>query len=99
MFSRAPSPIPPRLVRLSVSGISETAKPSLEQRAHGQADAVERDRALLDQIALELRLDLDLEHAREALVADRAHGARAVDVALHDVPAQALVRRAAAARG
>ena len=66
----------PSVVRCSVSGISETAKPSLGQRADRQADAVERDRALLDEVAPQARLDLDLEHARDPLGADLRDGRR-----------------------
>ena len=70
---RARLPIPPRLVRLSVSGISDTAKPSSTERAHGQANAVERDRALLHEVARRAAgSTLDLEDPREALLADRA---------------------------
>src|SRR5580658_599734 len=65
-------------------------EPVLVQRAHGQADAVDRDRSLLHQIASQARLDVDLEHAREPLLADRANGAGAVDVALDDVSAEAI---------
>ena len=70
------------------------------QRADGEADAVHGDRALLDQITPQAGLlARDSQHAREALLVDRADRADPVDVALDDVPAQADRRRAAAARG
>ncbi len=60
------------------------------ERADGQADAVDGDGALLDQIARELGLGVDLQHPREPLLAHRADGAGAVDVALDDVSTEAI---------
>ena len=55
---------------------------------HGERDAVDRDRALLDHVAQQLGRRRDGHHAGEAVVAHRAHRAEAVDVPLDDVPAQ-----------
>src|SRR5271166_6336712 len=62
----------------------------LVQGADGQADAVDGDGPLLDEVAGERRVCLDLEHPREALAAHRADAAGAVDVALDDVPAETV---------
>ena len=51
----SPARSSPRVVRSSVSGISETSKPSSSSAGDGQADAVDRDRALLDDVAQQLR--------------------------------------------
>src|ERR1700733_4026621 len=64
---------------------------ALVERTDGEAHAVDGNRALLDEIAGELRLELDLEHPREALLAQRADAAGAVDVTLDDMPAKAVV--------
>ena len=64
----------------------------LAQRAYREADPVEGDGALLDQIALQRGVvAFDLEYARETLLADGEHCRGAVDVALHDVAAESVV--------
>ena len=83
----------------SVSGISDTAKPPSLSALTVRLTPSSGDRALLDQVAREPRLGVDLEHAREALLADRADRAGAVDVALHDVPAEAILGAQRRARG
>src|SRR3954449_3507094 len=60
-------------------------------RDDGQRDAVDGDRPLLHDVAQDLRLRLDRDHAREAVLAGPRHDADAVDVALDDVAAQARV--------
>ena len=95
-----PGAAAPSVVRSSVSGISETSKRSSSTRDHGQRDAVDRDRALLDDVAQQRRgARRSSRPARSRPRAIAAHGADAVDVALHDVAAEAVARRAAAARG
>ena len=69
-LTRAPGAGAPEVVRSSVSGISETAKPSSRERADREADAVDGDRALLDDVARELGLGVDLDDAREASLVD-----------------------------
>src|SRR5271154_1695942 len=63
---------------------------AVAEGADRKADAVEGHGTLLYQIALEAGVAFDLEHAREALLADRANAAGCVDVTLHDVPAEAV---------
>ena len=53
-FTVAPGSAAPRVVRSSVSGISETANASSSTRGDGQRHAVDRDRALLDDVAQQL---------------------------------------------
>src|SRR5918997_3348200 len=60
--------------------------------AHGQRDAVHGDRALLDDVARQLRRQPD-PHDLPVLAGGAGDdGADAVDVALHQVPAEAPVR-------
>src|SRR3954453_1079175 len=55
-----------------------------------ERDAVDRDRALLDDVAQQRRLGVDDDDAREALLARLADHAEPVDVALDDVAAEAV---------
>ena len=50
-FTRSPGRAAPRVVRCSVSGISDDVEAVAVERGDGQAHAVERDRALLDDVA------------------------------------------------
>ena len=50
-FTRSPASTPPSVVRSSVSGISETSSASPVERGDGEADALDRDRAVLDDVA------------------------------------------------
>ena len=90
----------PSVVRSSVSGISETVRRLVVDRGDGEADAVDRDRALLDDVAQQIGVAAIVAmRARSRPRSTAATRAEAVDVALHDVAAEAVVRRAAAARG
>ena len=88
-----PGAAAPRFVRSSVSGISDTANAVVVDRGDGQRDAVDRDRALLDDVAQQLRAARrSSRRGRSRPRATRATVADAVDVALHDVAAEAVGR-------
>src|SRR3954468_12354593 len=72
-------------------GDQRDREPVLADLRDGQRDAVDGDRALLDDVAQQRRLGVDRHDPREALLAHLAHDAEAVDVALHDVAAQPVV--------
>src|SRR3954452_8910670 len=57
----------------------------------GQRYAASRDRALLDDVAQQLGGRVEGHDAGEPVVAGRADGRHAVDVPLHEVPAEAVV--------
>ncbi len=98
MLTRRPA-ASPSVVRRCVCGISATAKPSLVERGDRQADAVDRDRALLDDVARQAPgRSLDARSRREALLADRAIVADAVDVAQHEVAAEPVGARSGSSR-
>ena len=78
----------PRVVRSSVSGISETSTPSSPSAGDREADAVEGDRAVLDHVAEQLVAERDRDPAGEAVLGDADDLADAVDVALDDVAAE-----------
>ena len=78
----------PKVVRCSVSGINETSTIPPSIAGDGQADAVERDRAALDDVALEPGGELDPDAAREAVRRSLGDTVRRVDVALDDVAAE-----------
>src|SRR3954447_3404418 len=67
-------------------------EPLLAEVGDGQRDAVDGDRALLDDVAQQRGLGVDGHDPREPLVAHLADHAEAVDVALDDVAAQAVGR-------
>ena len=71
-----PGAAAPRFVRSSVSGMSETSKRVVVDARHGERDAVDRDRALLDDVAQQLGVGLDRHDAREAVLADGARRRR-----------------------
>ena len=50
-FTRSPGPLWPRVVTSIVCGMTATVKPSSTGLDHGEADAVDGDRALLDDVA------------------------------------------------
>src|SRR4051794_36211836 len=69
-------------------GDQRRREPVVAEVGDGERDAVDGDRALLDDVAQQRRLGVDDDDAREALLAHLAHHAEPVDVALHDVAAQ-----------
>src|SRR6185436_18823697 len=89
------SPLPRRAERRALQRLRDErhAEVILADVAHGQRDAVDGDRALLDHVAQQRRLGVEGHDPGEALLAHLAHDAEAVDVALDDVAAEA-VRRA-----
>ena len=90
-FTGSFGPLVPSVVTASVCGITAMLKPSSVSDGHGEADAVDRDRALLDDVPQHLarRGDHDVHRAvaHRVLADDRADR---VDVALHDVTAEAI---------
>ena len=81
----------PSVVRSSVSGISDTSNQSGVERGDRQADAVDGDRAVLDDVALRARPGpRPARGGRSRPRSTRAHLADAVDVALDDVAAERL---------
>ena len=95
-----PGSAAPRVVRSSVSGISDTSKPCVVDARDGQRDAVDGDRALLDDVAQQLRRGAAIVTTRAKPSSRTAATVPiAVDVALHDVAARGARRRAARARG
>ena len=97
-FTGVPTGARPSVVRASVVGISPTSNHAtgLVRRAHRgdrQRDAVDRHRALLDQVARQARRHLDPHPLPPVTRLAQRHGADAVDVALHDVAAEPAVRR------
>ena len=94
MFTPSPALRVPRVVCSSVWGISATATSPerlLVGPGHGQADAVDRDRALLDDVAPEVARDLDRDDGGpvggRSSVDDPPD---AVDMALDEVTAEAV---------
>ena len=83
-LTRSPGPLRPRVVTSAVCGMTATVKPSSSDVDHGEADAVDGDRALLDHVAAEVG-----GHADRA---GRAPGSTIsptrVDVALDEVAAE-----------
>src|SRR6185312_13239546 len=65
-------------------------EPALAELGDGEADAGQRDRALVDHVAGELGREGDAEAAGEAVLAGREDRGDAVDVALDDVAAEPL---------
>src|SRR5438477_8152023 len=57
---------------------------------HGETDAVDRDRALFDEVASERRRDAEAEERAVAFTRDRAQLADAVDVTEDEMAAQAV---------
>ena len=53
-FTRAPAPLCPSVVTAAVWGITATVNPSSSRLDDGEADAVDGDRALLDDVAEEV---------------------------------------------
>src|SRR5581483_2448561 len=90
-----PGPQPAQVRALQCLRYQRHREAVLAKLGDRQADAVEGHRALFDQIAREVaagpRLDLEVEHAREPLLAYVCDGRGPVDVPLHDVTAQARV--------
>src|SRR4051794_30772551 len=86
------SPLPRRAERRALEGLRDQRdrEPVVADLRDGQRDPVDGDRALLHHVAQQRRLRVDGHDPREALVADLAHDAEAVDVALHDVAAEAV---------
>src|SRR4051794_5124367 len=86
------SPLPSGAERRALEGLRDQRdrEPVVADLRDGQRDPVDGDRALLHDVAQQRRLGIDGHDAREALVADVAHDAEAVDVALHDVAAEAV---------
>ena len=82
----SPGPLRPRVVTAAVCGMTATVKPSSSGVDDGEADAVDGDRALLDDVAQQLGRHADLQVGRR--VDDLADG---VDVALHEVAAEAVL--------
>ena len=81
----SPGPLAPSVVSSSVVGIRLTSNQSVADRGDGQADAVDRDRALLDDVAVEAGGQRDA-HDGPVLVGPPSSDAGAVDVALHEWP-------------
>ena len=69
-------------------GDHRDAKRVVDEVEGGEADAVDRDRALLDQVAVEVDRDADAQVGRR--IDDLADG---VDVAQHEVPAEPIAER------
>ena len=93
-LTRSPGCRLPRVVRARVSGIRLTVKRSSPGLDDGQADAVDGDRALVDQVARQLGAAARSRRPPSARWAcGRAIVADAVDVALHDVAAEPGCRR------
>src|SRR5690349_1999071 len=65
-------------------------EPVVSEPRHREADAVDGDRAVLDDVAAELGGQGHLESAREPVLVRCDHVAGAVDVTLDEVPAQWL---------
>src|SRR6188768_2403538 len=59
-------------------------------RIHGKTYAIDRDRALLRDVARERGGRFDLETPASADILERGDGADAIDVALHEVTAEAI---------
>ena len=95
----SPTPLVPRVVSSSVVGMRETREGVVADLDDGEADAVDGDRALLDDVGGELGGERDLDDL--PAVARRAGRDRAgaVDVALDDVPAEPARRPPWRARG
>src|SRR5215207_3756875 len=81
---------PPERGPLERLGDQRDLEPLIVERSDGEADAANRDRAVLDQVALEPVGDGDAQPPRKAVLAHREQLADAVDVALDDVPAERL---------
>ena len=90
-----PGPCAPSVVTAAVCGMTATVKPSSSDVDDREADAVDGDRALLDDVAQQL--------GAACGPAGRAPGSTIsptrVDVALHEVAAEPVGRAAPAARG
>src|SRR4051794_36428154 len=86
------SPLPRRAERRALEGLRDQGhrEPVVADLRDGQRDPVDGDRALRHDVAQQRRLGVDGHDSREALLADLAHDAEAVDVALHDVAAEAV---------
>jgi hypothetical protein len=76
-------------VALRVVGDEADLEPARLDGADGQAHAVDGDRALLDDVAVELLGQRDPHDGPVLLRRHRQHLAGAVDVPLHDVAARA----------
>src|SRR3954470_493996 len=63
-------------------------EPVVAEVGDRERDAVDRDRALLDDVAQQRRIGVDDHDPREALLAHLAHDPEAVDVALDNVAAE-----------
>src|SRR5436190_20017013 len=88
------SPLPCTTQRRALQRLRDQRdrEPVVADLRHGQRDAVDGDRPLLDDVAQQRRLGVDGHDPGEALLAHLAHDPEAVDVALHDVPAEAVGR-------
>src|SRR3954453_23206770 len=86
------SPLPRRAERRALEGLRDQRdrEPVLADLRDGQRDPVDGDRALLHDVAQQRGLGVDDHDAREALLADLAHDAESVDVALDDVAAETV---------
>src|SRR4051794_30609773 len=86
------SPLPCATQRRALQRLRDQRdrEPVVADLRHGERDAVDGDRPLLDDIAQQRRLGVDDHDAGEPVLAHLAHNAEAVDVALHDVTAQAV---------
>ena len=86
-LTRSPGPLCPSVVTADGVRDHRHGEPVVQHVDHGEADAVDRDRALLDDVAQQVARHPDPE------VGDGLDDvADAVDVALHDVAAEAVLR-------
>ena len=88
----SPGCLKPSVVRARVSGISETVKSpavAVETVDHGQRDAVDGDRALVDEVAAQSPAGSETSTSSQCSDGLPAYdGPGAVDVPLHDVAAE-----------
>ena len=86
----------PSVVSCRVVGISDTSNQSSPSAGNRQGDAVDRDRALLDDIPRHGGGQRDPHHLPVLRRRARDDVAGAVDVTLHDVAAEPAVERGGA---
>ncbi len=89
-FSLSPAPVSPRVVLSRVSGIRETSAQDSPKSTTVRLDAVECDRSLLDHVAVQPRVEANSQPPGKAVLLGRDDRADAIDVALHDVPTEAI---------